>query len=205
MDEREKMEAGDLYYGWDPSLYQDFLRAKRLTRLYNNSDENSPVYRENILHQLLGSLGENVYIEPPFHIDYGRYTSIGKHFYANYDLIISDVAPVTIGDNVMIGPRVGIYTLTHPIDKDVRREDLEYGEPITIGNDVWIGANAVICPGVHIGDGSIVGAGSVVTHDIPSNVIAFGTPCKPRKKILEADRNRWQKARAEYYATKNQK
>ena len=135
-----------------------------------------------------------MWIEPPFRCDYGFHIFLGSGFYANYDCIILDVCPVTIGERVLLGPRVGIYTAAHPLDAAVRATGAEYGAPVTIGDDVWVGGNAVICPGVTIGTGSVIGAGSVVTRDIPPGVVAAGNPCRVLRPIGPADREKWERA-----------
>jgi acetyltransferase-like isoleucine patch superfamily enzyme len=139
--------------------------------------------------------GKSIYIEPPFRCDYGKHIEIGDNFYANSGCIIIDVATVKIGDNVMLGPNVAIITAGHPIHYAVRNTKYEYGIPITIGNNVWIGANVVILPGANIGDNTVIGAGSVVTKDIPSNVVAVGNPCKPIKIIKDEDKQYYYKDR----------
>ena len=158
-------------------------------------------YRIQILKELFGSTGEKIYIEPSFHCDYGSHIYIGEDFFANYDCIIIDVCDVKIGDRVFFGPRVGVYTAGHPIDAEVRGMHLEFGKPITIGNDVWIGANAVINPGVTIGNDVIIGSGAVVTKDIPDHVIAAGNPCKVLREITEEDHRCWMEKKEQYLRT----
>jgi maltose O-acetyltransferase len=135
-------------------------------------------------------------------MDYGVNVHLGKNFYANYDSIFLDVAPISIGDNVMIGPRTSLYTAGHPLSATVRRDGLEYGHPITIGDDVWIGGSVTICPGVTIGDNVVIGAGSVVTKDIPSGVLAAGVPATPIRPITEADEIYWDAEAAKYWDAK---
>ena len=185
MTEREKMLAGELYLAGDAELTELRQRARRLTRLYNSTTEDEGERRTKILGELFGSMGKNIYIEPTFRCDYGGNISVGDNFYANFDCIILDVCKVTIGSNAFLAPRVGIYTATHPLDAATRNTLLEYGKPITIGNSVWIGGNAVILPGVTIGDNTVIGAGSVVTKDIPANVVAVGNPCRAVRKISD--------------------
>ncbi len=132
---------------------------------------------------MLGKVGKNVFVEPPFRCDYGTNIEIGDNFFSNYNLIILDCNKVKIGNNAFIGPNVGIYTVSHPIDKDIRNSGLEFAKPITIGNDVWIGGNVVILPGVSIGNNVVVGAGSVVTKNIPDGCVCCGNPCKVIRKI----------------------
>ena len=200
--EKELMLSGELYKALDDELFKDSMRARRLTRLFNNSNEEDLEYRTDLLKQLFKSVGENIYIEPTFRCDYGSNISIGDNFFANYDCIILDVCDVNIGNNAFFAPRVCIFTASHPIDADVRNELLEFGKPVTIGNSVWIGGNTVINPGVTIGNNVVIGSGSVVTKDIPDNVIAVGNPCRVLREITEEDKIYWNKKREEYYQNK---
>jgi len=179
------MLAGELYSAQAPELRRDFMRPHKLTRMFNETTEEDSGHRTEILKQLFGYVGKEVYIEPPFRCDYGFNIYAGDHFYANYDCIILDVCRVNIGENVLFGPRVCLYTATHPIDPEIRRSGLEYGKPVTIGDNVWIGGNVVINPGVTIGNDTVIGSGSVVTGDIPGGVIAAGNPCRILKKVFE--------------------
>ncbi len=181
MTEKEKMLSGLLYRANDEELKKDFFKAKTLIKKYNQTLPNED--RFSILKDLLGSVGEGSSMTPPIYFDYGINTYIGKNFYANTNLVILDVSKIKIGNNVMLGPNVAIYAATHPLDKDLREQGLEFGKEIIIGDDVWIGGNSVINPGVVIGDNVVIGAGSVVTKDIPSNVVAYGNPCKIQKKL----------------------
>ena len=140
--------------------------------------------------------GEGAFINPPFYCDYGKHIHVGKNFFANYNCTIIDVAPVTIGDYCQMAPNVAIYTAGHPIYPDTRNSAYEYGIEVTIGHNVWIGGNTVILPGVHIGDCAVIGAGSVVTHDIPAWTVAAGNPCRVIREITEADRRTYYKGRA---------
>ncbi len=198
MFEKERMLAGKLYKPQGEALRKDSRKARKLTRAFNATTEEELNRRREILNDLFASVGENIYIEPPFHCDYGCHIHIGKNFYSNYDCIILDVCDVTIGDYVFFGPRVNIFTANHPIDVEVRNEDLQYGSPITIGNNVWVGGNTVLNPGVTIGDNVVIGSGSVVTKNIPSNVIAMGNPCKVLREITQQDKEYWQKQKEEY-------
>lgn len=199
MTEKERMISGRLYRADDPELLAGRARARVLTERFNAIREADKAQREPILRELLGSVGGRIYMEPTFHCDYGYNICVGDNFYANYDCIILDVAPVTIGRNVFFAPRVGVYTAGHPIDAGVRNEELEFGKPITIGDDVWIGGNVVINPGVSIGSDVVIGSGSVVTRDIPDHVIAVGNPCRVLRSITQEDRAHWLKLREEYY------
>ena len=188
MTEKEKMLSGMYYNGEDKELVKMRSDARLLTHRYNLTSFDDMEQREEILKKLFKKCGKNVFIEPSFRCDYGSNITIGDNFHANFDCIILDVCPVTIGSNVFIAPRVCIFTATHPIDAAIRNTRLEYGKPVSIGNNVWIGGNTVINPGVVIGDGSIIGSGSVVAKDIPPNVIAAGNPCRIIREISEADR-----------------
>ena len=198
MTEKEKMLSGGLYLAQDQVLAQEYKNAKRLVRLFNQTTEDEPERRAACLKELLGSTGENIWIEPTFHCDYGRNIFVGENFGANYDCIILDVCPVTIGDNVFFGPRVCVFTATHPIDAEVRATGLEYGKPVVIGSDVWVGGGTVINPGVTIGCNVVIGSGSVVTKSIPDGVIAAGNPCRVLRPITDEDRGYWRRKQKEY-------
>ena len=192
MTERERMLSGQLYDAGDETLTAARGRAKRLTWRYHQLDPTDWDSRTQILQELLGQLGEDSWIEPPFRCDYGTQISIGDHFFANYDCIFLDVAPITIGNRVMFGPRVCLYTAGHPLDAATRNTGLEFGKPIAIGDDVWLGGNVVVLPGVTIGAGTVVAAGSVVKRDLPPHVLAAGNPCQVLRSITEADRLKWE-------------
>ncbi|MGL5978384.1 MAG: sugar O-acetyltransferase [Erysipelotrichaceae bacterium] len=204
MSEKQRMLAGDLYLAQDEELAKDNKRARQLTRLFNQTTEEQVPYRTTLLKELFEQTGENLYIEPPFRCDYGCHISIGENFYANYDCIIVDVNKVSIGNNVFFGPRVCVYTAGHPIDATVRNTMLEFGTPVHIGNDCWIGGNTVILPGVRIGNGVVIGAGSVVTKDIPDNVIAVGNPCRVLRELTESDHKRWHRKAKQYEQDKTE-
>jgi maltose O-acetyltransferase len=162
----------------DPQLVQERRRARDLCKALNDSRDDEQEKRAEIIHQLFGAIGENTWIEPPFYCDYGGNTTLGDSVYFNFNCVLLDVAPVDIGSRVLFGPNVQIYTATHPVDYQERRSGLEFARPITIGEDVWVGGGAIICPGVTIGSRSVIGAGSVVTRDIPADVFAAGNPCR---------------------------
>jgi len=193
MTEKEKMLSGSLYRPEDEELSALRYNARSLCCVFNQTNENQKKYRQSIIRELLGHMGDNVNIHPSFHCDYGFPITVGSNFYANYDCIILDVCPVTIGDNVMFGPRVCIYTAGHPLDAEIRASGVEFGAPVTIGNNVWIGGNTVINPGVTIGDNVVIGSGSVVTKNIPDNVVAVGNPCRILRALTEEDRQYWSK------------
>ena len=192
MTEKEKMLSGNLYILHGDELRNDMLRARKITRLFNGTTELETEYRVKLLKELFGKTGEKIHIEPPFYCDYGYNITVGESFYANFDCIILDVNKVNIGNNVFFGPRVCIYTAGHPIDADVRNTLLEYGKPIKIGNNVWIGGNTIINPGITVGNNVVIGSGSIITKDIPENVIAVGNPCKVLRLITEEDKKHWE-------------
>ena len=176
--EKQKMLAGELYRGSDRELVAERQNARRLTRLYNSTTEQETHRRVEILRELFGTVGSSIEIEPPFYCDYGYNIHAGDGFYMNFGCVILDCCPVHIGNNVLCAPSVQIYTATHPTDPEVRLSGLEYAAPVRIGNNVWIGGGAIICPGVTIGDHTTIAAGSVVVKDIPARVVAGGNPCR---------------------------
>lgn len=178
LTEREKMLSGQLYNALDPELTAARRRARDLVYDFNRTREADAELRLQILKQLLGKMGQNVWIEPPFYCDYGANISLGDNVFFNFNCVVLDVTPVEIGDRVLFGPNVQIYTATHPLDAETRRTGLEAGRPIRIGSDVWIGGSVVLCPGVTVGDRTVIGAGSVVTRDLPDGVFAAGNPCR---------------------------
>ena len=200
MTERERMVSGGLYKADDGELVALRQRARRLTRQFNATTEEELDKRQELLRELFGAVGGNSFMEPSFRCDYGVNIFIGEHFYANFDCVILDVAPVHIGDNVFFAPRVNLYTAGHPIDAGVRNEELEFGKPITIGDDVWVGGGVIVNPGVTIGSDVVIGSGSVVTKDIPSHVIAAGNPCRVIRAITDEDKVRWTRERDAYFA-----
>ncbi len=181
--EKEKMLQGELYNPADPQLVKERENARRLTRLYNESSETEHGKRKELLKELFGSIGENIGIEPSFRCDYGANIHVGENFFANFDCVILDVCEVRIGDNCLLAPGVHIYTATHPIHPIERNAGTEYGKPVIIGNNVWIGGRAVINPGVTIGDNAVIASGAVVTKDVPANVVVGGNPAKMLKQI----------------------
>lgn len=187
-EQRKQILSGQMYNDLTKELVEARKQAVFLTNEYNQSFGKSPAEREAILKKLLKSIGEDVYFEPSFRCEFGWNISIGSHFYANFDCVMLDGGGIDIGDHVLFGPRVGIYTSNHAMDAVERAEGACYAKPVKIGNHVWIGAGVHINQGVTIGDNTIIGSGSVVTKDIPSNVIAAGVPCKVIREITEADK-----------------
>lgn len=177
------MLTGELYKAWDPSLIKERIHARSLTRQFNQSLETADVERVSILKELFGSTGERIEIEPNFRCDYGYNIHVGENFYMNFDCIILDVCEVKIGHNCAIAPGVHIYTAAHPIDPLIRIKGPEYGKPVVIGDNVWIGGRAVINPGVIIGSNVVIASGAIVTKNIPDNVVVAGNPAKIIKQI----------------------
>jgi maltose O-acetyltransferase len=182
--ELEKMLAGELYDPFDAALVKARDRARDLCQDLNATREKDVEVRRRILEQLFGKGGESVWMQPPFFCDYGSNILLGERVYFNFNCVVLDVCRVTIGDFTMFGPAVQIYTATHPMNAELRRKQ-EFAKPIEIGSDVWVGGGAIICPGVKIGSKTVIGAGSVVTRDIPDGVIAAGNPCRVIREITE--------------------
>ncbi|QOY96378.1 sugar O-acetyltransferase [Massilia sp. UMI-21] len=179
MSERHRMLAGEPYHASDPELVaEQSLAAAWLARYNAALGQPASVWR-TLLAERLGALGEGSIVRPPFHCDYGWNIRLGSRVFVNFNCIVLDVAPVTIGDDTRIGPAVQIYTAEHPLDPELRRSGLESGRPVTIGRNAWIGGGAIILPGVRIGDEAVVGAGSVVTHDVPDGARVAGNPARP--------------------------
>ena len=190
MNQKERMLANLPYRSWLDGLNEERLECKKKLYEYNNMAPDKQAEREKLLREILGSTQPGyLCIESPFHCDYGYNISVGKDFFANYNFIVLDVGKVTIGDEFMCGPNVQICTAGHPIHPESRNSGYEYGIDITIGDNVWIGGNVLVCPGVHIGNNVVIGGGSVVTKDIPDNMLAYGNPCRPVREITEADRD----------------
>ena len=181
--ERDKMLAGDLYDPLDPQLSAGRRRARLLVKALNDTRDDQQDERARLIKTLIPASGQDTWIEPPFYCDYGDNISLGDRVFFNFNCVVLDVAPVSIGSRVLFGPAVQVYAATHPLGAADRRTGLEAGRPVDIGNDVWVGGGAIICPGVRIGEGSVVGAGSVVTRDIPAGVFAAGNPCRVIKAI----------------------
>jgi maltose O-acetyltransferase len=182
--EKEKMLAGELYNPLDEQLSAERLNARLLLAALNETREDETAERSSLLRELLPNAGPGLWLQPPFYCDYGSNIILGEKVFFNFNCVVLDVTFVTIGSRTMFGPNVQVYTATHPMDHKERAAGLEYAKPITIGEDVWIGGSVVICPGVNIGDRSVIGAGSVVTKDIPADVFAAGNPCKVIRSLL---------------------
>ena len=195
MNQKERMLAGLPYKAWLDGLSEERTNNKIKIYEYNllRPDETKKI--DTLLKDILGKTGENVFIEAPFHCDYGKNIEVGENFFANYNLTILDVGKVIIGSNAQFAPNVSIYTAGHPIHPESRNSGYEYGIGVTIGDNVWLGGNVVINPGVHIGNNAVIGSGSVVTKDIPDNVVAVGNPCKVIKEITAEDRKYYYKNR----------
>ncbi len=181
--EKEKMLAGEMYNPADPLLSEERNKSRQTVRLYNQSLETEGEKRTKILKELLGSTGENIYMEPNIRFDYGGNIYVGENFYANFDCTILDVCEVRIGDNCMLAPGVQIYSATHPLNATDRNSGREYGKPVTIGNNVWIGGSAIINPGVTIGNNAVIASGAVVVKNVPDNVVVGGNPARIIKHI----------------------
>lgn len=192
MTEKEKAGQGRLYdANYDPKLYEEREYCQNLLFEYNQIPPNRPEKRKQLLQKLLGKTGNNFTFVSPFFCDYGYNIEVGENFFANTNLVILDAAKVHIGNNVFIAPQVGIYTAGHPLDVTQRNAGLEYAYPVTIGDNVWIGGQVSILPGVTIGENTVIGAGSVVTKAIPANVLAAGNPCRIIRNITEEDKKKY--------------
>jgi maltose O-acetyltransferase len=174
----ERMLAGDLYLAFDPEITEANAAATDLMTAYNATTPRQEPLRRALLEQLLGAIGEDTVIRPPLYVDYGSQLRIGARSFANYGLVALDVAAITIGDDVQIGPNVQLLTPTHPVEAGPRRDKWEAAEPITIGDNVWLGGGVIVLPGVTIGENTVVGAGAVVTKDLPADVVAVGNPAR---------------------------
>ena len=184
MSEKQKMQQGLLYNAnYDAELLNERNKCKNLCFKFNHTPYEDVETRQKILKELLGQVKKNVTIEPSFWCDYGYNIKLGENFYSNHNLVILDEAEVVFGDNVFIGPNCGFYTAGHPLNIAQRNQGLEYAKPIKVGNNVWLGANVIVLPGVVIGDNCTIGAGSVVVKDIPANSVAVGNPCRVIRQI----------------------
>lgn len=182
--ESDKMLAGELYDPLDPELVAARARARDLCQDLNATREAQQDERRRILRKLLGAAGDDVWLQPPFFCDYGFNILLGEKCFFNFNCVVLDVCTVRVGDYTLFGPAVQIYTATHPLNAELRRTQ-EFGKPVEIGSDVWVGGGAIICPGVKIGAKAVIGAGSVVTRDIPTSVFAAGNPCRVIRELTE--------------------
>lgn len=189
----EKMKSGKLYTDMEEHLAAERDRGKELVYDYNQTRPSETKKRREILGKLLGSVGDEVWLEPPIHFAYGSRTHIGNYFYANFNLTVVDDVEVFIGNHVMIAPNVTITATGHPVHPDLRKHGEQFSFPVRIEDDVWIGSNVVILPGITIGKGSVIGAGSVVTKDVPKHVVAVGNPCRVLRAITARDREYYYK------------
>lgn len=193
MNHKERMLAGLPYKAWMDGLPKERMKNQKKLYKFNHNRPNKRRKMDKLIRDILGKAGVGVQIMSPFYCDYGKNIEVGDYFFANYNCIILDVAKVIIGNHVLFGPNVSLYTAGHPLHPDPRNAGYEYGIGITIGENVWIGGNVVINPGVHIGNNVVIGSGSVVTKDIPDNVIAVGNPCKVVREITQEDRKYYYK------------
>ena len=187
MTMRERMMAGELYLADDPEIGELSAAALDLAGQYNATSVRQAPLRRSLLEQLLGSVGEGTELRPPLHVDYGSNISLGARCFANYGLVALDVATITIGDDVQMGPNVQLLTPTHPVEPGPRRDKWEAAQPIVIGDNVWLGGGAIVLPGVTIGETTVVGAGAVVTRDLPANVVAVGNPARVIRSLGDDD------------------
>jgi maltose O-acetyltransferase len=180
--EKEKMIAGELYRPGDPELTQDRRRCRELLRELRNHAGDEKHHRE-LLEELLGHIGDNASVVPPFACDYGYNISLGTEAFVNFNAVFLDCAPITVGDRAQIGPAVQLLAADHPLDRETRRAGLENARPVTIGDDAWLGGGAIVLPGRTVGEAAVIGAGSVVTRDIPPNTVAAGNPCRVVREL----------------------
>lgn len=195
MNVRERMSTGRLYFCDDAELAREQEAQLEILYDFNQTRPGEKARRAELLRKLFAEVGDNCYIEPPLHTNWGKFTHFGSNVYANFNLTLVDDTDIYVGDNVMFGPNVTVATAGHPVDPDLRRKVAQFNIPVRIGNNVWIGTGAVILPGITIGDDSVIGAGSVVTKDIPAGVVAVGNPCRVLREIGERDRQFYYKDR----------
>ena len=182
--EWDRMRAGELYDAFDAELVAARTRARNLCQDLNTTREADQDLRRRLTRELFGAGGDSVWMQPPFYCDYGVNIVLGERVFFNFNCVVLDVCPVRIGSFTLFGPNVQLYTATHPLNAELRRRQ-EFAKPITIGDDVWVGGGAIVCPGVTIGSRTVIGAGSVVTRDIPPDVVAVGNPCRVMRKIAD--------------------
>lgn len=185
---RERMNNGKVYFCTDEEIAKEQEQCLEILYDFNHTRPSQMEKRNEILKMLLAEVGDNCYVEPPLHANWGKNTHFGNNVYANFNLTLVDDTDIFVGNSVMFGPNVTVATAGHPIDPELRAKVAQFNIPVNIGNNVWIGAGAIIMPGVNIGDNSVIGAGSVVTKDIPANVVAVGNPCRVMREISERDK-----------------
>ena len=196
MTEREKIHSGDLYQPGDPAIMAEQMVCADLLMEYNTVPHSQMERREALLKQMFAEIGEGCYVETPFYANWGgHHVHFGKNVYANYGLTLVDDTHIYVGDGTMFGPHVTIATAGHPIDPQLREKGLQYNMPVHIGRNCWLGAGVIVLPGVTIGDNTVIGAGSIVTRDIPSNVVAVGNPCRVMRQVSQHDREYYYKER----------
>ena len=186
--EQQKMVAGELYDALDPELVAARIKARELCQQLNAAPDRDEILRRELCRQIFGKGGDTVWMQPPFHCDYGSNIELGERVFFNFNCTVLDVCRVRIGDYSLFGPGVQVLTPMHPLDAALRRKQ-EYGKPVDIGADVWVGAGALILPGVTIGSGTVIGAGSIVTRDMPANMFAAGNPCRVIREITADERH----------------
>lgn len=190
MSEKDKQHTGEVYFPGDPEILKEQVQYQEKLYDYNQTRPSEQEKRTNLLKEMFAEIGENCYIEPPFHANFGgHHCHFGKNVYANYNLTAVDDTHIYVGDNTMIAPNVILASAAHPLDPEERRKGYQYNQPVHIGKNCWLGAGVIVVPGVSIGDDTVIGAGSVVTKDIPSGVVAVGNPCRVIKEIKREETN----------------
>ena len=190
MSEKDKQHTGEVYFPGDPEILEEQIQYQEKLYDYNQTRPSEQEKRTNLLKEMFAEIGENCYIEPPFHANFGgHHCNFGKNVYANYNLTAVDDTHIYVGDNTMIAPNVILASAAHPLDPEERRKGYQYNQPVHIGKNCWLGAGVIVVPGVSIGDDTVIGAGSVVTKDIPSGVVAVGNPCRVIKEIKREETN----------------
>ena len=190
MSEKDKQHTGEVYFPGDPEILEEQIQYQEKLYDYNQTRPSEQEKRTNLLKEMFAEIGENCYIEPPFHANFGgHHCHFGKNVYANYNLTAVDDTHIYVGDNTMIAPNVILASAAHPLDPEERRKGYQYNQPVHIGKKCWLGAGVIVVPGVSIGDDTVIGAGSVVTKDIPSGVVAVGNPCRVIKEIRREETN----------------
>lgn len=190
MSEKDKQHTGEVYFPGDPEILKEQVQYQEKLYDYNQTRPSEREKRTNLLKEMFAEIGENCYIEPPFHANFGgHHCHFGKNIYVNYNLTAVDDTHIYVGDNTMIAPNVILASAAHPLDPEERRKGYQYNKPVHIGKNCWLGAGVIVVPGVSIGDDTVIGAGSVVTKDIPSGVVAVGNPCRVIKEIKREEKN----------------